>query len=212
MEIILIKIAVLINYLISQGIRQYFKKQKTRYGSSTPETKKDMAVIYFFRLSWNLSILLFCFTPFLDPFQFKFNYWIQGFGFFIFLIGNYLFYLSHKQLGDNWSHTLMVLEKHQLVTTGLYRKIRHPMYSSIFIKGIGISLLSLNYLLSALYLVPFILLVFLRIKKEESMMKEKFGSEYIQYMEETGRFFPKTGTKKKLFISLFVFMAVVPIN
>src|SRR4051812_24614139 len=43
-------------------------------------------------------------------------------------LGLFLFQRSHADLGKNWSITLAVREQHQLVTRGIYRFVRHPMY------------------------------------------------------------------------------------
>jgi len=45
----------------------------------------------------------------------------------------WLFCRSHLDLGQNWSQSLEIRKGHQLVTDGVYRFIRHPMYASIWI-------------------------------------------------------------------------------
>src|SRR5262245_24841255 len=50
-----------------------------------------------------------------------------------FALGLWLFHRSHADLGRNWSITLEVREQHQLVTGGVYRSVRHPMYTSLFL-------------------------------------------------------------------------------
>jgi protein-S-isoprenylcysteine O-methyltransferase Ste14 len=47
------------------------------------------------------------------------------------VIGLWLFYRSHADLGTNWSITLEIREQHRLITQGVYRRIRHPMYSAL---------------------------------------------------------------------------------
>src|SRR5258707_8929918 len=49
------------------------------------------------------------------------------------VLGLWLFRRSHEDLGTNWSITLEVREKHQLVTYGVYRWVRHPMYLALLI-------------------------------------------------------------------------------
>ena len=49
----------------------------------------------------------------------------------------WLFRRSHVDLGHNWSVTLKVREQHVLVKTGVYRLVRHPMYSSFFLLGLA---------------------------------------------------------------------------
>ncbi|MDP6445112.1 MAG: isoprenylcysteine carboxylmethyltransferase family protein, partial [Pirellulaceae bacterium] len=47
------------------------------------------------------------------------------------LIGHWLFFRSHRDLGTYWSPTLQVRENHQLITSGIYTRIRHPMYAAM---------------------------------------------------------------------------------
>ena len=49
------------------------------------------------------------------------------------VVGLWLFYRSHADLGTNWSVTLQVREHHQLITHGVYQCVRHPMYSALFL-------------------------------------------------------------------------------
>ena len=48
-------------------------------------------------------------------------------------LGLWCFYRSHVDLGTNWSITLEVRERHQLVTHGTYRHVRHPMYLALLL-------------------------------------------------------------------------------
>ena len=53
------------------------------------------------------------------------------------VLGLWLFHRSHADLGTNWSITLEVRENHQLVTDGVYRWVRHPMYLALLIYSAG---------------------------------------------------------------------------
>src|SRR4029077_1035167 len=53
------------------------------------------------------------------------------------VIGLWLFYRAHAELGTNWSITLEVREQHRLITQGVYRRIRHPMYLALALYSIG---------------------------------------------------------------------------
>ncbi|MFI0847495.1 protein-S-isoprenylcysteine O-methyltransferase [Mesorhizobium sp. IMUNJ 23232] len=101
-----------------------------------------------------------------------------------------LFRISHKQLGRNWSVTLEIREKHKLVSGGPYRLIRHPMYTSFLLMALGQAFLLSNWLVAVAGLVGFAILFFPRIGKEEQMMIENFGPQYLAYMERTKRLIP----------------------
>jgi protein-S-isoprenylcysteine O-methyltransferase Ste14 len=106
-------------------------------------------------------------------------------------LGNWVFWRSHRDLGTNWSPTLEIREQHTLVTHGIYRRIRHPMYLSIWLLVIAQALILQNYIAGFSGLVPFALLYFLRVPKEERMMREEFGKAYDEYLLVTGRILPK---------------------
>jgi protein-S-isoprenylcysteine O-methyltransferase Ste14 len=101
-----------------------------------------------------------------------------------------LFYLSHVALGRNWSISLQIRDEHRLVTTGIYRLIRHPMYSSFFLLAIAQLTLLPNWFAGATGLAGVGLLYGFRVWPEEQMMMERFGTEYRDYMAQTGRLIP----------------------
>ena len=108
-----------------------------------------------------------------------------------FAIGLWLFYRSHADLGTNWSITLEVREQHRLITEGVYRRIRHPMYLALVLYSIGQLLVVPNWVAGPSYLVTFGVLFLLRVRAEERMMLEQFGAEYQAYMARTKRLIPR---------------------
>jgi protein-S-isoprenylcysteine O-methyltransferase Ste14 len=99
-------------------------------------------------------------------------------------------YWIGKELAENYSDTLQIQEKQTLITTGPYGRVRHPIYASaIYFLG-ALVLVSDNFL----FLIILILVIpgiYRRLKKEERMMIDQFGEEYLDYMKQTGRIFPK---------------------
>ena len=102
----------------------------------------------------------------------------------------WLFRRSHVDLGRNWSISLEVREQHALVKTGIYRFIRHPMYSSFFLLGLAQMLLLPNWLAGLSGIAGAGVLFVFRVRREEQMMLESFGDEYRAYMGETKRIVP----------------------
>ena len=111
-------------------------------------------------------------------------------GLVVMVPGLWLFHRSHTDLGTNWSITLQMRENHQLVTTGIYARIRHPMYSSMFLLGVAQVLFLPNWIVGPTYLITFGAAYIFRVKVEERMMIDRFGSEYEEYMQRTGRLIP----------------------
>jgi protein-S-isoprenylcysteine O-methyltransferase Ste14 len=106
------------------------------------------------------------------------------------VIGLWLFYRSHADLGTNWSITLEVREEHRLITEGVYRVVRHPMYSALVLYSVGQALVIPNWVAGPSNLLAFAVLLALRIRAEERMMDERFGDEYAAYSARTKRLIP----------------------
>jgi protein-S-isoprenylcysteine O-methyltransferase Ste14 len=116
--------------------------------------------------------------------------WTVVLGTIVFSVALWVFRISHKELGRNWSITLEIREKHKLVCSGPYAIIRHPMYTSFLLMALGQALLLSNWVVGLAGLVGFANLFFLRVNKEERMMLENFGPQYRAYMERTKRIIP----------------------
>lgn len=102
-----------------------------------------------------------------------------------------LFYLCHKHLARNWSVTLEIREGHELVQTGVYSLVRHPMYTSFWLWGIAQALLVPNLIAGLAGLLSVAWLYFSRINEEEALMHEQFGAAYEAYCRKTARLVPK---------------------
>ena len=111
-------------------------------------------------------------------------------GILLLAIGLWLLYRSHADLGTNWSITLQIRERHHLVTHGVYRWSRHPMYLALITIATGQALALPNWLAGPAYLVAMLLLVSLRFGPEERMMREEFGKDYEAYAATTKRLIP----------------------
>ena len=122
--------------------------------------------------------------------NYPFQPWQGWLGVAIFAASLWLFWRTHKDLGRNWSVTLVVREAHRLVTGGVYHYVRHPMYSAFWLWALAQLLLLPNWIAGPAGLVGFGALFFLRVGREEQMMIETFGDDYRRYMNRTARILP----------------------
>ena len=116
--------------------------------------------------------------------------WQIGIGILALVGALVLFRRTHKALGKMWSVSLDIREKHRLVTTGIYRRLRHPMYSAFWTMALTQALLIPNWVAGPAGLVGFGILFAARIGPEERMMEEAFGAEYRAYRARTARIIP----------------------
>jgi len=91
-------------------------------------------------------------------------------------------------LGRNWSPRPAVKEHHELVTSGPYEYVRHPIYSGIILSALGTALTGTVF--GAIVFVLAITLFLARIRKEEQIMLELFPNEYPGYQARTKRLVP----------------------
>jgi len=101
-------------------------------------------------------------------------------------------YWLFSSIGSGITPTSATRTEHKLVTSGPYRWVRHPLYtvgSSMFI---AFGMMADNWFIAVLGILAFIAMA-ARTPKEEANLIEKFGDEYREYMNRTGRFLPKIG-------------------
>ncbi|UCD44028.1 MAG: isoprenylcysteine carboxylmethyltransferase family protein [Candidatus Bathyarchaeota archaeon] len=98
---------------------------------------------------------------------------------------------SRGRYSVSWS----MPEDHRLVTWGPYRHVRHPSYLGYCLMFLGHALVHLNVIaLLPLIAIPGYVTL---SAKEEELLIERFGEEYLGYMETTGGFLPRFGIRKK---------------
>ena len=135
--------------------------------------------------------LLNIFLSTFDKFKFYVPYYFKIFSGIILFLATIIFYLSHKELADNWSPFVEVKERQKLIKTGIYRYIRHPMYLSMWLFVFFQGFLLSNIFIEIFGILAWSNLYFIRINTEEKIMIDIFGNEYKEYIENTGRIFPK---------------------
>jgi protein-S-isoprenylcysteine O-methyltransferase Ste14 len=135
--------------------------------------------------------LIYSVTPWLAFADYHLPAWMGWLGGGVLAISLLVFARGHIDLKTNWSPSLEIRQDHTLVTGGIYHYIRHPMYASQLLLSIAQILLLQNWLAGPPNLVFFLVFYFLRVRAEEKMMLDTFGSQYSAYMKKVGGLFPK---------------------
>jgi protein-S-isoprenylcysteine O-methyltransferase Ste14 len=93
-------------------------------------------------------------------------------------------------LGTNWSATISIRADHELIHTGPYRTIRHPIYTGMLLAFAGTAvalgevrgLIAFGIVLAAFYF---------KARKEESYLTQEFGLRFAERVQHTGMFLPR---------------------
>lgn len=101
-----------------------------------------------------------------------------------------MFVATHQALGRNWSVSLDVRKNHKLITEGVYRSVRHPMYTAFWLWAVAQVLLLPNWVAGFSGLIGFGILYFMRVGREEQLMLDTFGDDYRDYMARTKKLIP----------------------
>jgi len=110
-------------------------------------------------------------------------------GLALFVIGMTIAFVAVFTLRRSYSGALVIREDHQLITHGIYRYTRHPVYLGVIMAILGLPIFasSLYGLLIMLVLIPIFLY---RIGMEERLLTEEFGDAYRDYQETTSKLVP----------------------
>jgi len=95
-----------------------------------------------------------------------------------------------RTLGKQWALAARVVEDHQLIMDGPYRLVRHPIYAGMFMMMIATGLVVGTWQGLLLGSVLFLLGTLWRVRIEEKLLTETFGSAYDEYKRKVPAFIP----------------------
>jgi protein-S-isoprenylcysteine O-methyltransferase Ste14 len=177
------------------GISSYFRRKADRQSGETIPRKADgtifMTLIRIGGLILWLSPLVYLLNPaWMVWSKIGLPEWVRWLGVGLGILCIFGIYWLFSSIGSGITPTSATRKEHQLVTSGPYRWVRHPLYtvgSSMFI---AFGMIADNWFIALLGVLAFIGMA-ARTPKEEANLVEKFGDEYREYMKRTGRFFPR---------------------
>jgi protein-S-isoprenylcysteine O-methyltransferase Ste14 len=95
-------------------------------------------------------------------------------------------------LGANWSAIVSIREQHELIRTGPYRRVRHPIYTGMLLAMAGTALV-LGELRGLLAFAITLFAFYWKARKEEAWLTREFGESFEAHAKQTGMFLPKIG-------------------
>lgn len=172
-----------------------FRNKKAKSVESRDSARERFNLLLVFTGSLTMPVL-YLVTPWFDFANYQQSL-LQGvLGVVVAVVGVYIFWRSHHDLGRLFSPKLEMKESHTLVSSGVYSRVRHPMYTAVFLNALAQALLLANFVVGPAFLVAFSILYFSRIELEEKMMLDHFGNQYEEYRQRTNRLFPSLGGRQ----------------
>jgi protein-S-isoprenylcysteine O-methyltransferase Ste14 len=114
----------------------------------------------------------------------------RGMGLLLTVAGLAITVWARIHLGQFWSARVSLKEDHQLIQSGPYARVRHPIYSGLLLALLGTALFVGQY-----RAILAVLLVFIahrqKAAREETLLAEQFGEAFQKYREHTGAILPR---------------------
>lgn len=181
-------VAIVIEMIIRAPLNRKRKQEKMSERRVTSQERILLALLF---AGMFFVPIIYAATDWLDFANYTLPAWAGWLGVLLLAGAIVVFWRAHADLGLNWSPTLEIREKHELITRGIYGVIRHPMYASQWLWVLAQPLLLQNWIAGFLNLLVFIPFYFLRVRAEEQLMMEKFGDQYQSYKQKVGAVLPK---------------------
>ena len=179
----------------AMSISSYYRRKADRESGEKISRKVDgslmSAVIRIGGLILWLSPFVYLINPaWMDWSKIGLPEWVRWLGVVIGTFSVIGIYWLFSSIGSGITATSATRQKHQLVTSGPYRWVRHPLYTIASSMFISFGMMADNWFIALMGILAFIGMA-IRTPKEEANLIEKFGDEYREYMTRTGRFLPK---------------------
>jgi protein-S-isoprenylcysteine O-methyltransferase Ste14 len=97
---------------------------------------------------------------------------------------------ARLSLGANWSGMVTLKKDHELVRKGLYRWIRHPIYTGILLGFVGTGIIE-GHLSGILGFAILWLSFYFKARREENFLRQEFGDGFEEHLKQTGMFLPR---------------------
>lgn len=116
------------------------------------------------------------------------SFFLIGYG--LMVIGIIIRIIAILTLHRHFTYTVTTLENHELIETGLYKRIRHPGYLGLILFFLGVATSLSNWLSILSMIVPVLLGFIYRIAVEEKFMLKQMGQKYLDYQNRTNSLIP----------------------
>lgn len=116
--------------------------------------------------------------------------WMEGIGVSLMAFGGLIALASRIQIGKYGGPKITIEKSHQLITSGMYKHIRNPMYLGFLFLFLGYNLAFGSIISTCIIPISLFLILRNRMGLEEKLLLQTFGEEYVSYMRRTKRLIP----------------------
>ena len=162
-------------------------------GTKTTQRLEPVASRILRALTFLIAIVLFSTTRiplrwlYLQPWPA--GLWPFWLGATVMVVGLLFAVWAREHLGGNWSSSVTIKQGHELIATGPYAMVRHPIYTGILAGLLGTAI-ALSQVRGFIALALIVLVLRLKLRMEEQWMRSQFGETYATYANETAALVP----------------------
>ncbi len=188
---IILLIALVVCILLNNYIGLYISDKHGSKIPRWPNIIKSRDYTFYFIYIFYIALLVNAIISILEE---EYIFPLALLGFIPILLSTYINFVARRDLARYWTPFASTGKEQKLVKTGIYAKVRHPIYLSGLILSLGFTFIAGN-LYGLLFFILSLVAFVTRIKKEERELITKFGEEYKQYAKETPLLIPKLKEK-----------------
>lgn len=188
------RVALVIVIVLTMAVTVYHRLQAAASGESISHREEGYLFASVLRLAglglWIATFAYLIAPDFVQWAMFPLPTWVRWIGVGSGACCSILMYWTLSSLGKNLTDTVVTRAEASLVTHGPYRWVRHPFYVTAALLMASVTVLTASWLIGLFSLLVLMLLA-VRTPKEEQMLIERFGQQYLDYRARTGRFWPR---------------------
>lgn len=192
------RIVLLLGMLIVVPIGIYRRVKSQATGETLDRRQEGVLILFTLRplgLAMMAGIIAFIISPAsMEWSSIPLPAWARWIGVAIGIAAGVTLTWTLRTLGENLTDTVVTRIKHTMVTTGPYRWVRHPFYTSFALAIVANTLVTANWFIFLTGLLALTLIV-IRCRKEEENLVARFGEKYKSYARRTGRFIPRVSSQ-----------------
>jgi protein-S-isoprenylcysteine O-methyltransferase Ste14 len=194
------KLSFVALFVSAVAIRVHYQRLAGTYGKGVAkhaeshlahEAKPLLIIRPLLGLPWYGVVLCWFFAPRWVSWSFLRMPLLRAAGLVLAALGLLLLWRSHHALGKNFRPTLEVSPDQELVTTGPYKYVRHPLYVAFLLMLTSTGLLSSNWFIGVVGVLLIASITVVRIPAEEMFLEQRFGEQYREYRRGTPALLPR---------------------